>query len=237
MVILSLCFICMILVTSFFYLGIFLLLLIGGLYFYYYIIIFNKNFQKQRKNLFDFLFKLTTLTGKERILDLGAGSGFLTIQFAQHLTSGKVYAVDRYGTSTSNLLIRFLQLVRNNFVFNTLYHAKRNAKIQKVESKSSFISKDLSKPLDFKDNYFDRIVASEFFYCFPRRNQPILLEEIHRMLKHQGHVLLIEAAFYPRYEWDINHIITFFKNKNYQIKKKEIDTRIILSLKKPMILP
>jgi len=135
-------------------------------YIYFYVICFRTKFNNERYEFLKKIIEISNIKGNEVILDLGTGSGFLAINFAKNLKNGKVVGIDRYNISYKSPLAFYINILRTNFIFNTLKDAKRNAEIENVKNKCEFISHDLTKPLNFPNNCFDIILAlttSKFF--------------------------------------------------------------------------
>lgn len=197
-------------------------------YIYFYVICFRTKFNNERYEFLKKIIEISNIKGNEVILDLGTGSGFLAINFAKNLKNGKVVGIDRYNIGYKNPLALYINILKINFMFNTLRDAKRNAEIENVKNKCEFISHDLTKPLNFPNNYFDIILASEFFYCFPYNKQKQLLEEIDRTLKNNGKIIILETESFFMFNWDLNDICYHFKNIGYKKKKYKIKDRVIL---------
>jgi len=112
-------------------------------------------------------------------------------------------------------------MIKINFIWNTLKIARGNAKIENVEKKCIFIQTDITKSLDFKDNYFDIIVASQFFYCIPYQKRMLVFQEINRVLKKGGKIIFFESKSFIK--WKIEEVKDFFENIGYKIQLIPID--------------
>jgi len=97
-----------------------------------------------------------------KILDVGCGTGWYSVQYAKYSKGGgKVYAVD--------LTRSAIKLV------------KENAKLNNVKIKAKV---DNAENLDFKSNYFDLVISSGVLHHTP--NILNAFSEISRVLKNNG---------------------------------------------------
>lgn len=186
---------------------------------YYFCLYSYRNFfTVRRKILLDELIKIADLTGDECILDIGTGSGFLAIGFAKQLTQGCVYAIDKYAADTLNVFKIIYEVIKINFIVCSLKQAKRNAEIENVSSRCTFINLDLLEGLDFDDNYFDLIVSSQTipFILKETDDETTVVCEIDRVLKNNGKILLIESKKYK--EWDITNFQGYFEELGYETR-------------------
>ena len=90
-----------------------------------------------------------------------------------------------------------------------------NAKIENVENKCKFIQTDITKPLDFANEYFNVIVSSQFIYCIEKQKRIPIFNEINRVLKKEGKIIFFESKSFIG--WDINEVKNFFEEKRYTI--------------------
>ena len=185
-------------------------------YFYFGIYFFKKSFNEKRKKILEKMIKIANLKGDETILDLGTGSGFLAIGFAKFLTNGKTYGIDKYNIKNKNLRSKIFDLIKINFLGNSLKNAKLNAKIENVENKCNFISSDITKSINFSDNYFDIVISSQFFYCIPNKKLESVFNEINRVCKKHSKIIIFESKSFRN--WNINSVKNYFENKGFDIK-------------------
>lgn len=200
-----------------------------SLYVYFLMIRFKKNFEVKRKKLLEKMIELAKIKGNEHILDIGAGSGILAIGFAKNLTSGNVVGVDIYSIKESSLKTRIKNIIKINFIGNTIEDAQLNSKVEKVEKKCKFMQEDLSKSFKFSDETFDVIVSSQFLYCLSGEDRSSVLEEIDRVLKKDGKIIFFESMSFMN--WDINDVKKIFEGKGYRI-----DIKTFKGFKKSCIL-
>jgi len=164
---------------------------------------------------------LAHLKGSECILDLGTGSGYVSIGFAKQLDSGLVVGVDKYDKSTSILGRNFFEELKINFFGNTLNQAKKNAYIEKQSNQIMFVKSDLKHFFPFSDESFHVIVSSQFLYCIPTKKRDRVLAEINRVLKPEGKLIFFESKKYVN--WDIAHVEQYFNKLNYETKIHSLD--------------
>jgi len=194
---------------------------------------FKKQFLKKRFKVLDKIINSSELKGGENVLDLGTGSGFIAIGFAKQLSSGKVYGLDKYSIKNDHFTTRIKNMIKINFIGNTLTNANINSKIEKVENKCKFVQTDVVKPLDFSDNFFDVVISSQFVYCISRKKRKKVFEEINRVLKKGGKIIFFESRSFIN--WDIYEAKNFFIKKGYNLqllKSDEFKTCCLLIGKK-----
>jgi len=141
-------------------------LIIIPLYVIFAIIRFKNLFIKNRKRLLKRFIKHANLKGNEKILDLGTGSGFLAIGFAKKLKKGKSYGLDKFSFKNNKIRTEIRNIIKINYIYNNIEHAIENSIIEKVEKNCYFIEADITKPLDFSDNYFDLLPNQKIYINF-----------------------------------------------------------------------
>lgn len=197
------------------YLLIFITFFVIIIYVFFGMIHFKKQFLSNRKNLLEKIIKTANLKGDEYVLDLGTGSGFLAIGFAKNLKNGKSFGLDKFSLKNETIKEKIISTIKINFVGNSLKNAKMNAKIENVENKCEFIQADITKPLDFANEYFNLIVSSQLIYCIEKQKRISIFNEINRVLKKEGKIIFFESKSFMG--WDINEVKNFFEEKRYTI--------------------
>jgi len=197
------------------YIVIILCICIIPIYVFFVVIKYKKSFLTNREKLLEKIIEIAGLKGSETVLDLGTGSGFLAIGFAKHLRSGKSFGLDKFSLKSDSLKTQISCVIKINFIGNTLKNAKINARLENVEDKCKFIEADLTKHIDFSDEFFDIILSSQFIYCLSDKDRGNVLSEINRILKKDGKIIFFESSSFMR--WDINQVKQFFEKIGYKI--------------------
>ena len=105
------------------------------------------------------------------VADLGAGTGFYSIPAAQMVPRGKVYAIE----------------IQRDFL-NTIKNKAKDANINNIECLHGNIEKKGGTKL--KDGIVDAVIVSNIL--FQIENKERFIEEVKRILKTEGRVLLID---------------------------------------------
>jgi len=182
---------------------------------FYSIIQFEKNFQEFRKFILEKMLMIADIRGNETILDLGTGSGFLAVNFGKKIKNGKIIGLDRYNIRYNSYFKKIIYIFKINFFNNNYKQAKLNADLENVGDKCNFISMNLSKIIDFPNEYFDIILSSQFLYCLSINNQINIFKEVDRILKPKGKIIFFESKKF--FNWDIKNVYNFYINKGYNI--------------------
>ena len=200
----------------------FIIFIIFPFYTFYVIIAFKERFYEYRMKVQKKMIELSNLKGGEVILDLGSGTGAMTVAFAKLLQKGKVYGLDRYFTEKKKIKTIINQFLKTNYIGNTIKNAERNLLIEGVDKKCKFMSQDFTKSLNFPNLYFDIILSSQSMYCLPHHKRLQTYKEIDRVLKKNGKIVFFESKSFL--DWNINDLKDFYENIGYQtsiILKKE----------------
>lgn len=182
------------------------------LYLYYFLLKYKTEFNNKRIEILDKMLDFAEIEGNEIILDLGAGSGILSIGFAKKLIDGGVYGIDIY---ENNLIKQIINSFKNNFFGNSKKNAEKNAKCENVSDKCKFISHDLSKGIKFPNDYFDVVISSQSLPYISANDKLNFFEEIERIIKKNGRIIFFESTVLRKFQWDIKDINEYFVNNNY----------------------
>jgi ubiquinone/menaquinone biosynthesis C-methylase UbiE len=101
------------------------------------------------------------------------------------------------GAGTGNLVV---ELEKIGAIVTALDYSREGLEIIRLKgSYASLVCADLTKPLDFGDNSFDKIVSNNTLYTIPKKDRPTLMKEFFRVLKPGGTIVLsnISTGFKP----------------------------------------
>ena len=119
------------------------------------------------------------------ILDVGCGGGKTLTKLANLAPKGKVYGID-----CSKDMVKYSQEVNKDLINQ-----------DRVSIVEGFVDKT-----GFPDRFFDLVTAIETYYFWPSLSDAF--QEVHRILKPQGHLLLInEMIKNGTYELENNELI------------------------------
>lgn len=139
-------------------------------------------------------------------LDVGCGSGALTIACARNNSQGKMLGVDRWGKEYAS----FSKSLCEN-----------NAIIEGVATGTEFQQGDANK-LDFPDERFDAVTSNYVYHNIPVRDRQKLIKETLRCLK-KGGTFAIHDIFSRGKYGDMQKLIRELKESGYE-KVELIDT-------------
>lgn len=182
---------------------------------YMFIINYSITFFSYREIILNKMIEVADLKNNECVLDLGTGSGYIAIGFAKHLDSGCMIGADLFHKKTQDLYHYTINNIKINFLGNTLHNATRNAFVEKQDDKVFFIQTDLEKYFPFKSNCFDLVVSSQFLYCIDPHRLSAVLNEIDRVLKTNGRIVLFESNSFMN--WDISLVKDFLIKRGYKV--------------------
>ena len=140
-----------------------------------------------------------------KVLDIGCGSGALTIACAKRNPYGTAVGLDRWGKEYASFS---KQLCENN------------AKAEGAEN-TSFVNGNAIK-LDFPDESFDAVTSNYVYHNIPGQNKQRLLLETLRVLK-KGGIFAIHDLMTPQRYSNINDFVEDLKKQGYE-KAELIDT-------------
>ena len=139
-------------------------------------------------------------------LDVGCGSGALTIACAKRNPKGGMVGLDRWGREYAS--------------FNRKL-CEDNAKIEGVSGNTSFVRGDACK-LDYPDEYFDAVTSNYCYHNIPSRDRQALILETLRVLK-KGGVFAIHDEFTKSKYGDTALLVQKLKDMGYE-KVELLDT-------------
>ena len=141
----------------------------------------------------------------EKALDVGCGSGALTIACAKRNPSAKIIGVDRWGKEYAS------------FSKNLCYS---NAKAEGV-SNIQFMQGDAVK-LNFPDESFDAVMSNYVYHNIPSRDRQEILFETLRVLKKGGTFAIHDIMSKQKYG-DMQAFVKKLKDMGYE-RVELIDT-------------
>jgi SAM-dependent methyltransferase len=186
----------------FLYLGVFI-------YFAYTsvsILIGSTNWYREKLN--NYIVKLCEVSRGCRILDVGCGSGSLSIAFAKYMGEGEVWGIDIWK--------------RSDLSGNVPERTMENIKIEGVENIVRLKTAD-AREIPFPDDYFDAVVAVYAIHNI-HSHADKAISEIFRVLKAGGIFVMVETGLMMLYlKHDIfpkiKEKIDIFHTKRYLLSK------------------
>ena len=139
-------------------------------------------------------------------LDVGCGSGALTIACAKKNPQGKMVGLDRWGKEYAS--------------FNKPL-CENNASIEGVAERTSFVRGDALK-LDYPDEYFDAVTSNYCYHNIPSSNRQDIILETMRVLK-KGGTFAIHDEFTKNKYGDLNQLVKTLKDMGFE-KVELLDT-------------
>lgn len=162
--------------------------------------------RKLSKEIIEKTAKFSKVVEEGKVLDIGCGSGALTIAVAKENPKSYVIGLDRWGKEYAS--------------FNKKL-CEDNAKIEGVSARTEFIEGNAVK-LPFKDGSFDAIVSNYCIHNIPSRDRQKILLEALRTLKKGGTFALHDIYSRGKYG-DMDGFVDKLKSKGYE-KVELIDT-------------
>ena len=139
-------------------------------------------------------------------LDIGCGSGALTIACAKRNRQAKMVGLDRWGKEYAS--------------FNKAL-CESNAKIEGVGDNTDFVQGDAVK-LDYPDETFDAVTSNYCYHNIPSRDRQKLILETLRVLK-KGGTFAIHDEFIRSKYGDTSRLVNTLKEMGYE-KVELLDT-------------
>ena len=132
---------------------------------------FSYNGKRQMsRQIIDGVAEYVKLPDGGRGLDVGCGSGALTIAVAKRNPNGKVFGIDRWGAEYASFSKKLCE---------------DNAMVEGVSERTVFAQGDALK-LDFPDESFDAVTSNYVYHNIPSRDRQTILLETLRVLKKDG---------------------------------------------------
>ena len=132
-------------------------------------------------------------------LDVGCGSGALTIAVAKRNPQGTVTGIDRWGAEYASFSKRLCE---------------DNAKAEGVAERTAFAQGDALK-LDFPDGIFDAVTSNYVYHNIPSRGRQAILLETLRVLK-KGGTFAIHDIFSKDKYGDMQSFVKKLKDLGYE---------------------
>lgn len=139
-------------------------------------------------------------------LDIGCGSGALTIACAKRNPKARMTGLDRWGKEYAS----FSQAL-----------CESNAEIEGVADQTEFVRGDACK-LPFADECFDAVTSNYCYHNIPLKNRQEILLETFRVLK-KGGVFVIHDLFTAQKYGDMDAFLDQLKEMGFE-KAELIDT-------------
>ena len=134
-----------------------------------------------------------------RGLDVGCGSGALTIAVAKRNPQGKMTGIDRWGADYASFSKPLCE---------------SNARIEGVAERTDFKQGNALK-LDFQDESFDAVTSNYVYHNIPSRDRQAILMETLRVLK-KGGTFAIHDLFSQKMYGDMQPFVKKLKDLGYE---------------------
>lgn len=128
------------------------------------------------------------LKGDETVLDVGSGRGLYAIEAAKKLIHGHVFGIDLWDPNQAGAVTFQHKYSRPSG--NSILNAKRNAEIEGVAHKITFINMDAMN-IKFEKNKFDVVICA-FIFSHLWRYKSTLFKNILSVLKPNGKLIIID---------------------------------------------
>ena len=139
-------------------------------------------------------------------LDVGCGSGALTIACARKNPKASMIGLDRWGKEYASFSQSLCQ---------------HNAKAEGVDATTFFVQGDACK-LDFPDEHFDAVTSNYCYHNIPSRDRQAIVLETLRTLKKGGTFAIHDEFTYSKYG-NAADLVTKLKEMGYE-KVELLDT-------------
>lgn len=162
--------------------------------------------RKMSKHIIEGVARYVKIPEGGTCLDIGCGSGALTIAVAKRNRKSTVTGLDRWGKEYAS--------------FNKPL-CEKNAEIEGVSASTNFMQGDACK-LDFPDETFDAVTSNYCYHNIPSKDRQAIILETLRVLK-KGGCFAIHDIFNPIKYGDMDLLLKKLKDMGYE-KVQLIDT-------------
>ena len=161
---------------------------------------FSYNGKRQMsRQIIDGVAEYVKLPDGGRGLDVGCGSGALTIAVAKRNPNGKVFGIDRWGAEYASFSKKLCE---------------DNAMVEGVSEMTVFAQGDALK-LDFPDESFDAVTSNYVYHNIPSRDRQTILLETLRVLK-KGGTFAIHDIFSKSKYGDMQAFVRKLRDMGYE---------------------
>lgn len=161
---------------------------------------FSYNGKRQMsRQIIDGVAEYVKLPDGGRGLDVGCGSGALTIAVAKRNPNGKVFGIDRWGAEYASFSKKLCE---------------DNAMVEGVSERTVFAQGDALK-LDFPDESFDAVTSNYVYHNIPSRDRQTILLETLRVLK-KGGTFAIHDIFSKSKYGDMQAFVRKLRDMGYE---------------------
>ena len=161
---------------------------------------FSYNGKRQMsRQIIDGVAEYVKLPDGGRGLDVGCGSGALTIAVAKRNPNGKVFGIDRWGAEYASFSKKLCE---------------DNAMVEGVSERTVFAQGDALK-LDFPDESFDAVTSNYVYHNIPSRDRQTILLETLRVLKKGGSFAIHDIFSKSKYG-DMQAFVRKLKDMGYE---------------------
>lgn len=155
--------------------------------------------RQMSKQIIEGLSQHVTLPEGGKGLDVGCGSGALTIAVAKRNPQARMVGIDRWGAEYAS--------------YNQTL-CEENAKAEGVDDRTSFAKGNALK-LDFPDETFDAVTSNYVYHNIPSRDRQTILLETLRVLK-KGGTFAIHDVFSRMMYGDMRAFVQRLKEMGYE---------------------
>ncbi len=182
---------------------------------------FSYNGKKQfAKRIIEKIAAYVVLPENGKGLDVGCGSGALTIACAKKNPRASMVGLDRWGKEYAS--------------FNKPL-CESNAKAEGVSKNTSFVKGDACK-LDFEDETFDAVTSNYCYHNIPGKDRQAIILETLRVLK-KGGTFAIHDLFSKEKYGDMNVLVKKLRDMGYEkVELLNTDSGLFMTEKEARVL-